>query len=155
MIGPLIVIGPGASAQASPCIKAALAADLGILSPYVKPQTRNLGVIFNSNFCFDKQIAAVVNIRFFIAKMKPHLSFHNLEIVIHAFIRSRLDYCNSLYLGLPQLLLSRLQLVQNSAARLLTGSSKRDHITPILASLHWLPIQHRIHLKPYLGFLMP
>ena len=85
--------------------------------------------------------------------MKPHLSFHNLEKVIHTFITSWLDYCNSLYLGLPKSLLSRLQLVKNSAARLLTGSRKRDHITPILASLHWLPILHRIHFKTLLMVL--
>ncbi len=46
------------------------------------------------------------------------------SIVIHAFITSRLDYCNSLYLGLPKSLLARLQMVQNAAARLLTGAKK-------------------------------
>ena len=78
------------------------------------------------------------------AKMKPHLSFHNLKKVIPAFITSQLDYCNSLYLGLPQSLPSRLQLVQNATARLLTGS--RTYY-PILASLHWCPTYHRIHFK--------
>ena len=74
---------------------------------------------------------------------------------MHAHITPRLDYCNSLYLGLPQSLLSRLQLVQNSAERLLTGSRKLDHITPILASLHWLPSSTEFILKPYLNDLAP
>jgi len=43
--------------------------------------------------------------------------------------------------------LYRLQVVQNSAARLLTRVKKREHITPVLASLHWLPVQYRIHFK--------
>ena len=43
--------------------------------------------------------------------------------------------------------LRRLQLVQNAAARLLTGTKKRDHITPVLASLHWLPVNFRIDFK--------
>lgn len=71
----------------------------------------------------------------------------DLQTVIHAFITSRLDYCNSLYFGLPKSSLDRLQLVQNAAARLLTGTRKREHITPVLASLHWLPVKFRIDFK--------
>ena len=65
----------------------------------------------------------------------------------YAFVTSRLDYCNALYVGMDQASIKRLQLVQNAAARLLTGHKKRDHITPILASLHWLPIRFRIDFK--------
>ena len=82
-----------------------------------------------------------------ISRLKSFLSHNDLEIVIHAFIISRLDYCNSLYLGLPQSSLRRLQLVQNAAARLLTGTRRHEHITPILASLHWLPVIFRIQFK--------
>lgn len=57
-----------------------------------------------------------------------------VEIVIHAIITSWLDYCNSLYLGLAYANLSCLQMVQNAAARLLTGTKNRQHITPILWS---------------------
>lgn len=52
---------------------------------------------------------------------------------IHTFVFTRLVYCNSLYVGINKSLLNRLQLVQNAAARLLTGTHKRDHITPILS----------------------
>ncbi len=82
-----------------------------------------------------------------IAKIKSFLSFKDLETVIHAFISSRLDYCNSLYLGVAQSCLSGLQLVQNSAARFLTKTRKRESITPVLVGLHWLPIEYRIQLK--------
>ena len=67
--------------------------------------------------------------------------------VIYAFITSRLDYCNYLYVSVDQLCLCHLQLVQNSAARLLTGERKRDHITAVLASLHWLPVRFGINIK--------
>lgn len=63
---------------------------------------------------------------------------------------SRLDYCNVLYLGVSQSLLSRLQLVQNAAARLLTGTKKREHISPVLVSLHWLPVKYHIQFKALL-----
>lgn len=112
---------------------------------------RNLGVIFDSSLLFNKQISAVVKSSFYqlrqIAKIKSLLSPSNLEIVIHSFITSRLDYCNSLYSGLPQNALSRLQLVQNAAARLLLGLRKRDHITPALRNLHWLPVKFRVDFK--------
>lgn len=66
---------------------------------------------------------------------------------IHAFISSRIDYCNALYVGVHQTGLHRLQLVQIAAARLLTNSRKHEHITPVLYSLHWLPVQFRINFK--------
>ncbi len=99
----------------------------------------------------DKQINAVAKISFFqlrlISKIKPFLSRKDLEKVIHAFIFSRLDYCNSLYYGVQDKSLGRLQVIQNAAARLLTGTRKYEHITPILRALHWLPVSYRIIFK--------
>ena len=82
-----------------------------------------------------------------ITKIKSVLSHSDLEKVIHAFVFSRLDYCNALYTCLSQTLVTRLQLVQNTAARILTNTNRRAHITPILASLHWLPVKFRIDFK--------
>lgn len=81
------------------------------------------------------------------SKIKPFLSQKDLEKVIHAFIISRLDYCNALYYGTQNKVLDRLQMVQNASARLLTGTCKFDHITPVLKALHWLPISFRINYK--------
>ena len=52
-----------------------------------------------------------------------------------------------LYSGLPNSSLAPLQHVQNTAARLVTKSRKHEHITPILNSLHWLPVVNRIKFK--------
>lgn len=97
---------------------------LGNLSTLIKPQFKNLDVIFDSAFKFDKQVNAVVKASFYqlrtLAKIKSFLSPKDLEKVIHAFISSRLDYCSSLYTGISHSSMSRLQLVQNAAARLLT-----------------------------------
>ena len=125
--------------------------DLGPLAQYVKPTVSNLGFKMDNDFKLDRQISLVVKSSFFhlrqLAKVKPFLSTKHFETVIHAFITSRLDYCNALYLGASQSSLARLQLIQYAAAHLLTGTRKREHITPILASLHWLPVHFRIHFK--------
>uniref|UniRef100_A0A3B3QY49 Reverse transcriptase domain-containing protein n=1 Tax=Paramormyrops kingsleyae TaxID=1676925 RepID=A0A3B3QY49_9TELE len=125
--------------------------DLGPLEPYVKDTAKNLGIILDSNFKMEKQINTVVKSCFFqlrlLSKVKPFLSFKNFERVIHAFVSSRLDYCNALYAGISCSSISRLQLVQNAAAHLLTRTRRREHITPVLAALHWLPVHYRIHFK--------
>ncbi len=64
--------------------------------------------------------------------------------LVHAFMTPRLDYCNALLCGFPAYSINKLQIVQNAAARVLTRSRKYDHITPILQSLHWLPIKFHI-----------
>ena len=72
---------------------------------------------------------------------------HAAETVVNALVTSRLDNCNALLLGLPKNLLQKLQYVQNSAARLIMGTNKRDHIRPVLKKLHWLPIDNRVVFK--------
>lgn len=57
---------------------------------------------------------------------------------MHAFIFTRLDCCSSLYTCLNRQSLHKLQLVQNTAARLFIKTEEKEHITPDLASLHWL-----------------
>ena len=43
--------------------------------------------------------------------------------------------------------MSRLQYVQNCAARLIRGARKFDHVTPLLIDLHWLPMTYRPMFK--------
>ncbi len=75
------------------------------------------------------------------------LSVSDAEKLVHAFMTSRLDYCNALLGGCPASSINKLQIVQNAVARVLTRSRKYDHITPILQSLHWLAIKFRISYK--------
>ncbi len=102
---------------------------------------------FDDGLKFDKQINTVVFQLRLLTKVKPILSRIFFEKVIHAFITSRLDYCNSLYFGIGKTALSRLQRVQDAAARLLTRTKKWDHITPVLCSLHWLPVHCPVNFK--------
>ena len=82
-----------------------------------------------------------------IGKLRRYLDADNTEKLVHAFISSRLDNCNSILYGLPDKELNKLQRIQNAAARLVSQTRKRDHITPTLIQLHWLPVPQRIIFK--------
>lgn len=69
------------------------------------------------------------------------------KTLVHGLVLSRVDYTNSLLCSAPDYLFSRLQRVQNQAARIIMRIPKYDHISPALMSMHWLPIAHRVHFK--------
>ncbi len=75
------------------------------------------------------------------------LSISNAKMLIHAFMTSRLDYCNALFGRCCASLVNTLQRFQNAAAIILTRTRKYEHIIPFLQTLHWLPTKHRIDLK--------
>jgi hypothetical protein len=115
------------------------------------PVVRNLGVLLDSHLIMDHQIRSSCRKAYFhlrrIAKIKRFLLRPAICQLVRAFVISQLDYGNSLLVGLPNSQLERLQRVQNSAARLIFGARRFDHITPILRTLHWLPIKQRIKFK--------
>ncbi len=89
--------------------------------------------------CFDSHIGQIVKSYFYqlqnIVCIRLSLDFADAETIIHAFITSRLDYCNSLYSGLPAKVINHLQIVQNSAARALTFNKKSHPSHPSPTSL--------------------
>ena len=112
---------------------------------------RNLGVIFDDKFTFENFVSQKCRSASFglykIGKIRNFLDRTTTERLIHAFVMCHFDFCNSLLFGLPSQQIQRLQLIQNSAARLLTRTRKHVSISPVLMNLHWLPIQSRIHYK--------
>jgi len=79
--------------------------------------------------------------------VRRSLTTEATRALVQAFISCRLDYCNSALAGVPDVYLQRLQSVHNAAARLVSGARRHDHITPVLVSLHWLPVRQRIIYK--------
>ncbi len=75
------------------------------------------------------------------------LPFSVAEKCINSFVFSRIDYCNALLIGVSKSCLNKLQYLQNSAARILTGARAGDHITPVLETLHWLPVKYCVDFK--------
>jgi len=110
--------------------------------------TRDLGVTVDSKLQLDKHVNNICKSASFtinnIGRIRRYLSQSDCEKIVHVFITSKLDYCNTILYGLPKSQLDKLQRVQNTAARLVTRSKKHEHITPVLRNLHWLPVHKRI-----------
>ena len=112
---------------------------------------RNLGIIFDQFHSFDYYISSVCRSTHFhirnIGRIRHLLSQNATAQLIHALISIRLDYCNSILYNLLKNSILRLQRIQNQAARILTKTPHRDHITEVLIDLHWLRIEERIVYK--------
>ena len=131
--------------------QAELSLTMGDTSVLPVDKARNLGVIFDSNLNLEAHINNICCVSYFhirnIGQIRSYLSQADIETLVHALISSCLHQLNSLLYGLPDMLLKILQRVQNAAACLVTGAKLHDHITPVLARLHWLPVKQRITFK--------
>ena len=118
-----------------------------------KSSATNLGVILDECCNMVEHVNKICKTSYYhlrnISKIRKYLTEETTEILVHAFVSSKLDYCNSLLYGLPKHMISSLQSVQNTAARIVTLTKKFDHITPVLIQLHWLPVHFRILFKVY------
>ena len=116
-----------------------------------RPAARDLSVIVDSHVTLTNHINNISKSAFFalrnIAKIRKFLDRENCERLNHALITSKLDSCNRFLVGLPAKDISKLQRVENTAARIIVGAKKDDHITPILKQLHLLPVSCRIEFK--------
>ncbi|KAF7249282.1 Peroxisome proliferator-activated receptor gamma coactivator 1-beta [Varanus komodoensis] len=117
----------------------------------LRDKVRSLGVLLDPELSLEAQVTAVARNAFLQLRLsnplRPYLEYDCLATVTHALVTSRLDFCNALYVGLPLKTVRTLQLVQNRAARLLTGTGRYAHMTPVLRQLHWLPIEARAQFK--------
>lgn len=112
---------------------------------------RNLGVMFDCTLSMKEQVKKICQSVFYhvrnVNSIRKILSDDSAATIIHALVTSRLDNGNALLYGINENLLTKLQLAQNAAARVLSKTRKYEHITPVLKQLHWLPIRQRIDFK--------
>jgi len=99
--------------------------------------TDHIAAIYRSGFFQLRQLRSI----------RQSLTPAAVKTLVHAFISSRLDYCNQRFVSVTGRLLNKLQSLQNAAACLVTGTRKFDRITPVMQELHWLPVRQRIRFK--------
>ncbi|MCI4375953.1 hypothetical protein PGIGA_G00115620 [Pangasianodon gigas] len=135
--------------DSSPSQDLAISLDNSLISPSVT--ARNLGVTIDNQLSFSSHIANLTrSCRFLlynIRRIRPFLSSQATQVLVQSLVISRLDYCDSLLAALPLSAIRPLQLIQNAAARLVFNLPKFSHTTPLLRSLHWLPVAARIRFK--------
>ena len=120
--------------------------DLGNMTVPISNAARNIGTLTMKN-----NVQYMCHVAYFhihcIGKIRHLLDGKTTEIMVNAYVTSRLDLGNGLLYGVSEQLLNQLQRVQNSAARLVTKTKRREHITPALIELDWLPVRQRIEYK--------
>jgi len=117
-------------------------------------KAKNLGFIFDHRMSLCDQINAVSQVCYLnlrnLKRIASRLSYDLRVQLVHSNILSMIDYCNSVYGGLTEKNLFKLQKIQNNAVRFiygLYGKKRRASITPLLKKLHFLPVKYRIQFK--------
>lgn len=114
---------------------------------------KNLGIVLDTELSFNIQISKLVSSCFHtirnISRIKKFLDEGQLKTLVSTLIFSKLDYCNALYYGLNTQLIDKMQVVQNSALRLVYNMHRYDRIStsPLFKKLHWLKVRERIVFK--------
>jgi len=129
--------------------------DIPMLSTTIKvaESARDLGVILDAELTMSAHVTALCRSGCFqLRQLRPFTQSltrptEAAKTLVQAFISCHLDYCNSLLHGVTDNVMRRVQSLQNAAARLITGVRRRDHITPVLCQLHWLPVRRRVEFK--------
>ena len=144
----VIVIGTGARNRKEGGISAMT---LGDTSTAVSKTVKSLGVTLDETLCFNSQVDNVCKAAHFHIRALRHIRrcIDNVtaRTVACSMVGAWLDYCNSILYGTSAGNLGKIQRAINMLARVFSGARKRDHITPVLADLHWLPITSRIRVK--------
>jgi len=115
---------------------------LKIGTDFIEPsiKLRNIGVILDKTVTMSFHINNIVKGAFYrlrnIAKIRKYINVTTAEVLVHPFVNSKLDFCNSLLHGPPKYEIKKLQSVQNAAARVIACLSKFDHMSDILKELH-------------------
>ena len=117
----------------------------------IAESVKSLGVTIDSSLNFNKHVNGICRSSGYHIRALRHIrrftDYDSVRSIASALVGARIDYCNSILHGTSQCNIDKLQLLQNSLARTVVGSSRTEPITPILARLHWLPIKDRIQYK--------
>jgi len=125
--------------------------DLG--NVHIKPSESvcSLGVVIDNTLSFDAHVNSVCKAVNYHAKALRHIwkrvTTDVILTIVSTIVGTRLDYCNAILHGTNISNVQKLQRAQNSIALIVTDTRRSEHITPVLARLHWLKIAEKIEYK--------
>ena len=113
---------------------------------------RNLGVFFDDQMSMARQVNSIISslnlqLRNITKRIKRNVTKKTDHHVVRALILSHMDYCNSLLYGIKSNDIRRLQSLQHKAAKLIFCAPRHSDPTPLMKSLHWVPLNKRIKFK--------
>ena len=110
-----------------------------------------LGVHMDGELKLHKHIAEKCRIASYnlysIRCIRDTLMIEMCKQVVQSLVISHLDYCNSIFMDMPEKEINRMQKIQNSAVQLILNRSRWSSTSSALKDLHWLPIRARIEFK--------
>ena len=112
-----------------------------------KYHVKNLGVIFDESFSWTNHVNKIVSTSFFklrqVYRHKKFLSFESKVKVCESYVLCHLNYCDSVYFNITEILKNKIQKVQNTCFRFIFGLRKYDHISSCLKNLDTLNMENR------------
>ena len=124
---------------------------LGELSIQRSTSIKNLGVTFDDSLTMYSQINTICkSVNFHIRniwRIRRFITTEACHHIVRGLVLSRLDYAKSLLFGACETDLTRLQRLQNKAARLVLSCGRDQSSTGLFRELHWLPVKQRIIYK--------
>ena len=116
-----------------------------------QPKVKSLGVVLDSSLTMSHHISSVCRSAYLelrrISAIRPFLTTSATATLVCSRVLSRIDYCNSLLAGITSDQIARLQRILSNSTRLIFRKKRSEHVTPMLISLHWLPIKQCIEYK--------
>ena len=129
--------------------------DLGGIIPFSNT-VKLLGVHLDSQLNLDIHTTSTVSSVNLILRnlrlIRKYLTKRAAENLVHCVVTNKLDVCNSLFLGIANYNLAKLQKCQNNALRFVLNLHSHDHISNHFRQAHWLTIERRIYFK-YLALI--
>ena len=124
---------------------------LGDDTNHETPVVRNLGMFFDKELKHTAHVNRLTSSSFHclqnVARIRHQLDTQTVKTIVQALVISKLDYCNSILLGISNYNIAKLQPTQNMACRMVYKLPKSLHITQYLFNAHWLKIPQRIEFK--------
>ena len=115
------------------------------------PSVKVLGVVLGGEMNFKEFISKKFQTCHYhlrnLRNIKNCLSQETRILLVNNLILSTLDFCNSILINLPACSINPLQKILNKSVRFICDVRLREHITPYLRKLHFLPLKFRIMFK--------